>query len=78
MKSLQKRQDSALRKFEGTQAELPRIINTHNEDLRVLQTNYKKLKAEYRSTCDKLKDRDNEIQVLQVIHLYYDIFCFQN
>ncbi|KOC70535.1 Lebercilin [Habropoda laboriosa] len=40
LKALQKRQDSALKRYEGTNAELPRIINSHHEELRVLQVKY--------------------------------------
>lgn len=66
LKSLQKRQDSALKRYEGTNAELPRIINSHHEELRVLQVKYKKLKALQKETCDLLKEKENELQQLQV------------
>ncbi|XP_051166910.1 lebercilin-like protein isoform X4 [Leptopilina boulardi] len=65
LKTLQTRQDSALRKYEGTNAELPRIINTHHEELRVLQTKYKKLKSQYRSNCELLKEKDVKIHIIQ-------------
>ncbi|CAK9817047.1 Lebercilin-like protein [Anthophora plagiata] len=65
LKSLQKRQDSALKRYEGTNAELPRIINSHHEELRVLQIKYKKLKAIQKETCDLLKEKENELQQLQ-------------
>ncbi|XP_026667675.1 hyaluronan mediated motility receptor isoform X2 [Ceratina calcarata] len=65
LKSLQKRQDSALKRYEGTNAELPRIINTHHEELRVLHIKYKKLKALQKETCDLLKEKENELQQLQ-------------
>nr|XP_034190011.1 lebercilin [Osmia lignaria] len=65
LKSLQKRQDSALKRYEGTNAELPRIINSHHEELRVLQIKYKKLKALQKETCDLLKEKENELQQLQ-------------
>ncbi|EFN83746.1 Trafficking protein particle complex subunit 3 [Harpegnathos saltator] len=61
LKALQKRQDSALRRYEGTNAELPRIINSHHEELRVLQTKYKKLKELHRDTCNLLKEKENEL-----------------
>ncbi|XP_015606142.1 lebercilin [Cephus cinctus] len=65
LKALQKRQDCALRRYEGTNAELPRIINSHHEELRVLQTKYKKLKAQHKETCDLLKEKENELHSLQ-------------
>ncbi|XP_012261229.2 putative protein tag-278 isoform X1 [Athalia rosae] len=65
LKALQKRQDSALRRYEGTNAELPRIINSHHEELRVLQAKYKKLKSQHKDTCDLLKEKENELHTLQ-------------
>ncbi|XP_053979689.1 interaptin [Hylaeus volcanicus] len=65
LKSLQKRQDSALKRYEGTNAELPRIINSHHEELRVLQIKYKKLKVLHKETCNLLKEKENELQQLQ-------------
>ncbi|XP_076398263.1 uncharacterized protein LOC100881552 isoform X2 [Megachile rotundata] len=65
LKSLQKRQDSALKRYEGTNAELPRIINSHHEELRVLQIKYKKLKTVQKETRDLLKEKENELQQLQ-------------
>lgn len=65
LKALQKRQDSALRRYEGTTAELPKIINSHHEELRILQIKYKKLKALHKETCDILKEKENELHSLQ-------------
>ncbi|KAG5332126.1 LCA5 protein, partial [Acromyrmex heyeri] len=61
LKALQKRQDSALRRYEGANAELPRLINSHHEELRVLQIKYKKLKELHKDTCNLLKERENEL-----------------
>ncbi|XP_012522267.1 putative leucine-rich repeat-containing protein DDB_G0290503 [Monomorium pharaonis] len=61
LKALQKRQDSALRRYEGTNAELPRLINSHHEELRVLQTKYKKLKELHKDTCNMLREKENEL-----------------
>ncbi|XP_068967350.1 putative leucine-rich repeat-containing protein DDB_G0290503 isoform X2 [Bombus flavifrons] len=65
LRALQKRQDSALKRYEGTNAELPRIINSHHEELRVLQIKYKKLKTLQKETCNLLKEKENELQHLQ-------------
>ncbi|XP_011685716.1 PREDICTED: lebercilin isoform X1 [Wasmannia auropunctata] len=61
LKALQKRQDSALRRYEGTNAELPRLINSHHEELRVLQAKYKKLKKLHKDTCNLLKEKETEL-----------------
>ncbi|XP_008212504.1 intracellular protein transport protein USO1 isoform X1 [Nasonia vitripennis] len=65
LKAIQKRQDAALKRYEGTNAELPRIINTHHEDLRVLQTKHKKLRSQYKEKCEQLKEKENELHSLQ-------------
>lgn len=63
---MQKRQDSALRRYEGANAELPKLINSHHEELRVLQTKYKKLKELHKDTCILLKERENELHSANV------------
>ncbi|XP_043667755.1 uncharacterized protein MAL8P1.12-like isoform X2 [Vespula pensylvanica] len=65
LRALQKRQDSALRRYEGTTAELPKIINSHHEELRILQIKHKKLKALHKNTSDLLKEKENELYSLQ-------------
>ncbi|XP_015185671.1 PREDICTED: lebercilin-like protein [Polistes dominula] len=65
LKALQKRQDSALRRYEGTTAELPKIINSHHEELRILQIKHKKLKALHKKNSDLLKEKENELHSLQ-------------
>ncbi|XP_063983404.1 lebercilin isoform X2 [Diachasmimorpha longicaudata] len=65
LKALQKRQDSALKRYEGANAELPRIINSHHEELKVLQTKYKRLRSQHKQACDLMKEKDNEIHTLQ-------------
>lgn len=70
LKVIQKRQDAALKKYEGSNAELPRIINSHHEDYRVLEAKFKKLKAQHRETSDTLKDKESELHVLQVLPNY--------
>jgi hypothetical protein len=41
LKTLQKRQDLALSKYEGTKAALPQLIRSHNEEVRFLRGNLK-------------------------------------
>ncbi|KAJ8680880.1 hypothetical protein QAD02_016667 [Eretmocerus hayati] len=65
LKAIQKRQDLALKRYEGTDAELPRIINSHHEDFRVLQAQHKKLRAQYCETCSILKAKEKELLTLQ-------------
>ncbi|XP_014233170.1 kinesin-like protein KIF15 [Trichogramma pretiosum] len=65
LRAIQKRQDSALKRYEGSNAELPRIINTHHEDFRVLQAKHSKLRAQCKELQDRLKDKDSELLTLQ-------------
>ena len=46
-KSLHKRQDYALKKYEGNQKQLPQLIKWRNEEMRILSANYKQLKSNY-------------------------------
>ncbi|XP_075233613.1 uncharacterized protein LOC142331522 isoform X2 [Lycorma delicatula] len=61
LKSLQKRQDNALKKYEGDNAQLPQLIKSHNEEIRVISTQYKQLKASYRELEQRLRQRDLEL-----------------
>jgi len=45
LKTLQKRQDLALNKYEGTKAALPQLIRSHNEEVRFLRANLKHVSA---------------------------------
>ncbi|KAL7287830.1 hypothetical protein TKK_0017902, partial [Trichogramma kaykai] len=65
LRAIQKRQDSALKRYEGSNAELPRIINAHHEDFRVLQARHGKLRAQCKELQDRLKDKDSELLTLQ-------------
>ncbi|XP_014214303.1 uncharacterized protein LOC106643609 [Copidosoma floridanum] len=65
LKAIEKRQDAALKRYEGTKAELPRIINTHQEDYRVLQAKCKKLRSQCNALADTLKEKENELYSLQ-------------
>lgn len=76
LRALQKRQDSALRRYEGTTAELPKIINSHHEELRILQIKHKKLKALHKNTSDLLKEKENELYSLQVSDLFMCIYYY--
>lgn len=43
LKTLQKRQEAALRKYEGHEARLPQLIQAHSEEIRVLNTKLKQV-----------------------------------
>lgn len=70
LRSLQKRQDLALDRYEGTQAQLPQLVRSHQEEVRVLRTKYKTLKHQLRSVTNTLKERDIELQNLKEQHAH--------
>ncbi|XP_022899927.1 lebercilin-like protein [Onthophagus taurus] len=61
LRNLQRRQDKALKNYEGADAELPRLIKKHEEELRVVQDKNKNLKKALREVIDQLKAKDDEL-----------------
>ncbi|KAK9498708.1 hypothetical protein O3M35_003282 [Rhynocoris fuscipes] len=68
LKTLQRRQDNALKKYEGSQEQLPQLIKSHNEEIRVINSKFKQLKLNYRILENKLKERDTELMNLREQH----------
>ncbi|XP_055322434.1 uncharacterized protein LOC129578224 isoform X2 [Sitodiplosis mosellana] len=58
LKTLQKRQDNALIKYESSTSELPQLIKSHTEELRVWQTKYRALSLQNRELTKKLQQKD--------------------
>lgn len=58
LKSLHKRQDSALLKYESTNAELPQLLHSHAEELRMWQTRCRNLQRQNKELQAKLKQKD--------------------
>ncbi|XP_025195971.1 asparagine-rich protein [Melanaphis sacchari] len=48
LKMMERRQENALSKYEGTHAQLPQVIKSYSEDIRSLQTRLKYTKNSYR------------------------------
>ncbi|XP_052861345.1 uncharacterized protein LOC128268327 [Anopheles cruzii] len=61
LKALQKRQDSALSKYENTNAELPKLLHSHAEEVRTWQTKYRNLQNQNKELNSKLKAKDAHI-----------------
>uniref|UniRef100_A0A146KR55 Lebercilin n=1 Tax=Lygus hesperus TaxID=30085 RepID=A0A146KR55_LYGHE len=68
LKTLQRRQDNALRKYEGSKEQLPQMIKSHNEEVRVINMKFKQLKIAHRELENKLKQRDSELMNLREQH----------
>ncbi|KAK9869812.1 hypothetical protein WA026_003541 [Henosepilachna vigintioctopunctata] len=71
LKTLNHRQEKALSKYEGTNADFPRILKSHSEEMRVLTEKNKSLRKTVRDLTDLVKSRDDELLVLkkQLEHL---------
>ncbi|TMW52197.1 hypothetical protein DOY81_002756 [Sarcophaga bullata] len=71
LRTLHKRQDSALAKYESNNAELPQLLHSHAEELRVWQTKYKNLQATNKDLEQKLKQKESLILTLSDQNKYY-------
>lgn len=63
LKTLQKRQDKALSKYEGETADLPKVIKTYEAEIAVLQDKNKTLRKALREASEQLKIREDELLV---------------
>ncbi|KAL0840016.1 hypothetical protein ABMA28_015343 [Loxostege sticticalis] len=68
LRAIQKKQEIALQRYENSNAELPQVLNSHNEEIRIQQSKYKQLKAQYKEVTQKLKERDMQLQQLKDEH----------
>ncbi|KAJ9573620.1 hypothetical protein L9F63_008961, partial [Diploptera punctata] len=69
LRTLQKRQDLALKKYEDQKAELPQLIHSHNEEVRILRAKlYMKLKAQGREKDHRIKELEADLQSLRDQH----------
>lgn len=58
---MHKRQDNALSKYEGSAGELPLLIKSHTEEMRVWQTKYRALHLQNRELNKKIQQKDKMI-----------------
>lgn len=65
LRTLQKRQDNALAKYESTASELPQLISSHADELRACQTKYRALSVEYRELNRKFQQKDKTLNELK-------------
>ncbi|XP_052738589.1 lebercilin-like protein [Bicyclus anynana] len=68
LRALQKKQEIALQRYENSNAELPQVLNSHSEEMRVQQSRYKQLKQQHRDAAQRLKERDLQLQQLRDEH----------
>ncbi|KAJ8731710.1 hypothetical protein PYW08_014440 [Mythimna loreyi] len=68
LRAVQKKQEIALQRYENSNAELPQVLNSHSEEMRIQQSRYKQLKNQLKETQLKLKERDMQLQQLKDEH----------
>ncbi|CAG9784799.1 unnamed protein product [Diatraea saccharalis] len=68
LRAIQKKQEIALHRYENSNAELPQVLNSHNEEIRIQQSKYKQLKQQFKEVTQKLKERDLQLQQLKDEH----------
>ncbi|XP_062128259.1 uncharacterized protein LOC133840445 isoform X1 [Drosophila sulfurigaster albostrigata] len=61
LRTMHKRQSTALNKYESTGAELPQLLHSHAEELRVWQTKYRNVQATNKELEAKLKQKEAQI-----------------
>jgi hypothetical protein len=61
---LHKRQDSALSKYENSSAELPRLLHSHAEEVRMWQTRARAMQRQNKELHAKIKQKDTIILTL--------------
>lgn len=61
LKSVHKRQDSALSKYESSSAELPKLLHSHSEEVRVWQSRCRNLQRMNKELQGKIKQKDTII-----------------
>ncbi|CAG9858475.1 unnamed protein product [Phyllotreta striolata] len=61
LKNLQKRQDKALSKYENSNADLPRLIRGHEEQIRILTEKNKTQRSKIRELAEMLKTKEEDL-----------------
>ncbi|KAL5291083.1 LCA5 family protein [Megaselia abdita] len=61
LRTVHKRQDQALKKYESTNAELPQLLHSHAEEIRIWQSKYKTLQQQNKELTFKMKQKDAQI-----------------
>jgi len=68
LKIMERRQENALSKYEGTHAQLPQVIKSYSADIRTLQTRLKTMKNSYRELEDRNRLISTELLDVQKQH----------
>lgn len=61
MKTMLRRQESALMKYDGANAELPQLLNSHAEEIRTWHAKCRELQRQNKDLMVKLKHKEQVI-----------------
>lgn len=64
LKTLHKRQDNALAKYQQSSADLPQLLHSHAEELHVWQTKSRNLNVQQRELSKRIVQKDKTINEL--------------
>lgn len=65
LKTVQHRQDKALRHYQDVESDLPRLISQNHEEQKVLQTRLRKAKQAEKHLEEKLRENNDEMQKME-------------
>lgn len=68
MKTLERRHENALSVYEGTQAKLPQMIKSYEEDIRLLQGRIRQMKISHKEMENRYRSQSTELLALQKQH----------
>ncbi|XP_047986221.1 lebercilin isoform X2 [Leguminivora glycinivorella] len=68
LRAMQRKQEIALQRYENSNAELPQVLNSHTEELRIQQTKFKQVKQQLKEAQMRLKERDMQLQQIRDEH----------
>ncbi|CAK1552744.1 unnamed protein product [Leptosia nina] len=68
LRALQKKQETALQRYESSSAELPQVLAAHSEETRVQQIKYRQARQQLRDLEARLREREQQLQALRDEH----------
>ncbi|XP_047520951.1 uncharacterized protein LOC125060207 [Pieris napi] len=68
LRTMQKKQEVALQRYDSSSAELPQVLSAHSEEMRVQHAKYQQARRRLRDLEGQLRDRDLRLQTLQDQH----------
>lgn len=61
LQTIQRRQETSLTKYESSNADLPQLLQSHAEEVRIWEGKYRGLHAQNRELAHKIKQKDMQL-----------------